>query len=158
MQMANPTDWTQILETFGATVAGGGVGVLGVFLVFRRESKERYESRLTDALVRVLDEIAKIDLMTPKFEPKILRENQTVASALLMAASMSRDIDLDLIYVLYDACNSPRHDSEGKQRELMVAIKDAIVGWRGQQEDPRLYMGVLKRFSEESPPSFTEEK
>ena len=54
--MANPTDWAHIFETFGATVAGAGVGVLGVAWVFRRESRERYESRLTDALVKALAE------------------------------------------------------------------------------------------------------
>lgn len=158
MQMANPTDWTQILETFGATVAGGGVGVLGVFLVFRRESKERYESRLTDALVRVLDEIAKIDSGVYRGPVDILQENRSVGNALLIAASMARGVDLDLVYVLYDACTSDQQESPTKQKELMAAIKDCIVVWRGEKKDPRLYIGLLKRFSEKPTPTAAGDK
>lgn len=152
MRMTNPTDWAHILETFGATAAGAGVGVLGVAWVFRRESRERYESRLTDALVKALEVVAKFNTSAPKTTYEIVRENRTAANAFLIAASLARGIDLDLVYVLYDACDSDLQHSAERQEELFDAIMDAIVGWRGQQEDPRLYIGVLRRFSERATP------
>ncbi len=146
--MANPTDWAHIFETFGATVAGAGVGVLGVAWVFRRESRERYESRLTDALVKALEVVAMFNTKAPKTTYEIVRENRTAASAFLIAASLAKEFDLELVRLFYDACDSDLQQSAKKQTELFDVIEDAIVGWRGQQEDPRLYIGVLKRFRE----------
>lgn len=149
---ANPTDWAHIHETFGTTVARAGVGVLEVFLVFRRESRERYELSLTDALVKALEVVAKFNTNAPKTTYEIVRENRTAASAFLVGASLAKDVDLELVRLLYDACDSDLQHSMEKQSELFDAIIDAIVGWRGQREDPRFYIGVLKRFSKKPIP------
>jgi hypothetical protein len=51
-------DWNSFATTLVATLIGGALGVFGVWLGFRWQSKHRYREVLDDCLVKVLEQIA----------------------------------------------------------------------------------------------------
>lgn len=51
-------DWNAFLSTVIATLIGGVLGVLGVWLSFRWQRKHRYREVLDDCIVKVLEQIA----------------------------------------------------------------------------------------------------
>lgn len=52
LEASNP--WLDVFGTLIATLVGAGVALLGAWFIFRRESRERYDERLNEALASVL--------------------------------------------------------------------------------------------------------
>lgn len=52
-------DWPGFLSTLLATVVGAAIGILGVVLVARRDFRDRYDSRLDEAVVALLRPLAE---------------------------------------------------------------------------------------------------
>ncbi|WP_157127169.1 hypothetical protein [Cnuibacter physcomitrellae] len=53
VEAKNGWDWNAFISTLLSTLAGSAAAFLGAFLVFRNEQRERYESRVDDALAGV---------------------------------------------------------------------------------------------------------
>jgi hypothetical protein len=52
-------DWAGFVSTLLATVVGAVIGILGVVLVARRDFRDRYDSRLDEAVVGLLHPLAE---------------------------------------------------------------------------------------------------
>lgn len=139
--MTDPTFW----PTFWATTAGATVGVAGVIGVFRRESKERYEARLTAALTQVCYEIRECfpvgDDPSKEF---ILENSMRLSIALDVATMVARGEDAELLHVMSDALLEMKVDGGESVRNLLHKVLISIYGWRSKARPREFYVEWVK--------------
>lgn len=155
--MSNPSFWSTFLPTVSGAALGAGVGVVGLWGVFKSESNERYEHRLDAALVRVNYEI--ITLVSKDRKPTILkstkvlreellRENKILSLSFLTAATVARDRDLEMILMMQDACLNDDNGTLEKQFYLLMTLAGSIGGWRAQIREFDFYFNNVKALAE----------
>lgn len=145
--MIDSNTWIDFFFTFLATVAGAGVGVLGLMWVFRRESGERYEARLTDALSQASREITMYIYRPPALKRDRRRENFEIGLILYSAATVARGRDADLVLAMGDACYEDFGTAE-QQMRLFQTIAGAITGWRCHIQPFQFYLSSITQLAE----------
>ena len=131
--------------TLLATLAGALVGVFGVWLVFRLESRARYRTRLDDALGRIIVELAQRNTDLDNFFRPVVRPGSPpvgtappsdlpLLAAMEVALMISRKEDFSilnhLVHRVYTAI-------QGSDLRLHPGANGLIIGaierWRSGQ-------------------------
>lgn len=132
--MADPWSWKTVFETLSATAAGACVGVGGIWWQFHRESKERYEGRLIDALADILKEIsvyAKFSKSTIVTESG--RGDFALLAAIDIAEMVARDEDLKMIEAIKRAALTDRQIPNERLQLKLGILSSGISDWRSKR-------------------------
>ena len=155
--MSSPSFWSTFFPTLSGAALGAGVGVLGLWAVFKSESKERYEHRIEDSLVRVNYEIICLlskdrRSILPKsgkaLREELLRENKILSLSFLTVAAIARNDDLKMVLIMQDACLNDENGTLEKQFKLLMTLAASIGGWRAQIREFDFYFNNVKAFAE----------
>lgn len=139
--MTDPSFW----PTFWATTAGATVGVAGVIGVFWRESRERYEAKLTDALTQVCYEIRECFPVGDHPSAEYIQENSMRLSISLDVATMlAKGEDAEFLRNMSDALLDMKVDSGESVRNLLHKVLISIYGWRSKARSREFYAEWLK--------------
>ena len=140
--MSNSNFWSVLIPAVVAGLVGASVGILGIRWQFRHESKERYESRLIDALADVMKEIS----IYAKFSKSRISDDDVrdfdLIAATDIALMVAKDEDLKMIYVIKRAIEVNRELSNEYLQLKLGELSSTISEWRSGK---RTYKQCLRR-------------
>ena len=135
-------------RTLLATVAGSVVAVLGAWIIFSRESKERYAVRLNDALASVITAIPphlaamadveqqlRQDSKKPSWPP-IQRQwpaADGIGLALIAAGLVARGEDRDIVDAAHEAFQAVVPLRSDHERAGLLLIATLLGDWRSKR-------------------------
>lgn len=128
-------DWLGFGETLLATVVGGAIALWGAWWIARRERHERYETRLTDALVRVNNAAAEnMEELFSTAEPGqrgVIGNNGKAVFVELGAAQMiARGEDAVTLHAFHGVMRAYTSAAAYDRAKLLGDMTGIIGSWR----------------------------
>lgn len=131
--MSNPWSWKTVFETLLGTGVGACVGVGGLWWQSHRESNERYEDRLANALAGVFKEISVYaNSSTYKIDYYDVRDFDLIA-AVDIALMVATDVDLTMIRLIKRDIYAIRELSNDYKRAGLSELSADISDWRSKE-------------------------
>ena len=130
--MANPTFWSIALPTTAGAVVGAGIGVFGLQWLFYRESRERYETQLTDKLFQVSEEMRNLIPRSANFGSNLIVEVWGISAALKNVSMMARGADREMISLLSQVCDEKKAVDRVVVNNIYGFLIQIIAEWRNK--------------------------
>jgi hypothetical protein len=132
------------VPTLVATLIGGAISIFVAAMIFKRESIQRYEERLTDSLAHVANEIQNFMPSLAISLDAMAQEKMVMANLLDVAAMKADGKDRELIQAMAGAALDVKQDTPEKHQILIWNLVVSLYGWRTKVEKIEFYLNKFK--------------
>ncbi len=131
-------DWSGFVPTLLATLAGASVGVAGVYLAFRWESRRNYESALDGALATVMREFAARNEALNHWSADLAKASSgpappdlALVASIEVAEMLARGKDFEFMKQVAITYLQIKNSAPLRQANANAVVVGTIGRWRG---------------------------
>lgn len=148
--MDDPSFWPSILSTFFATIAGAGVGAFATWLIFRVESRGKYELRLTESLAQAMEQLSLHITLLRGSNSLLGSQIRALDTALNVARMLANTKDQEILNNIESIVQVSKRTSHRMHADFLESLTSFITDWRSHQLKHAKYLEQSHRMVTQS--------